>query len=187
MTTSTRTTRNTTTDLLSQQQDQITKIRNTQAQIRKHKAQINKTAKALQQVLDQSQVETTVGCYTDAYYGRCEVMMYADISGAWIDSLRHPALLNMFTLLEDKIGAIEETTDHTWRENPTRSYTLTVPLPDPTTDWLEADEADTIGTTPTCSIKIKITVTVASDSPTCRKVQVGTKIESVPVYEIQCA
>jgi len=102
--------------------------------------------------------------------------MYADISGAWIDSLRHPTLINMFTLIEDKIGAIEETTDHTWRENPTRSYTLTVPL-----------GTDTIGTTPTCSIKIKITVTVASDSATCRKVQTGVKIESVPVYEIQCA
>mgnify|MGYP003651583907 CR=1 FL=1 len=169
-----------TTTLLIQQQSQITRVRNTQAQIRKHRAAINKTAKILQSLLDQSQVETTVGCYTDAYYSRCEVMMYADISGAWIDSLRHPALINMFTLIEDKIGPVEETTDHTWRENPTRSYTLTVPLPDPTTDT--RDTTDT-----TCSIKIKITVTVASDSATCRKVQTGVKTESVPIYEIQCA
>lgn len=161
----------TTTDLLNQQAGQITRIRTTQAAIRKHRAAINKTAKTFQSLLDKAQVEATVGCYTDAYWGRCEVMLYADISGDWIDSLRHPALMSLFEAVETTLGEVQETTDHTWRENPTRSYALTIPL----------DSANTV------AIKIKITVTVAGDSATCRKVQVGTKVESVPVYEIQCA
>ena len=167
----------TTTDLLDQQEREMAyatgRIRTTKAAIRKHRAVINKTAKIFQSLLNAAQVEAQVGCYTDAYWGRCEVMMYADISGDWIDSLRHPALLSLFEAVETNLGQIEETTDYTWRENPTRSYALTIPLG---TD-----------TSPTDTIKIKITVTVAADSATCRKVQVGTKVESVPVYEIQCA
>lgn len=174
MTTTARNTRNTTTDLLSQQQDQITKIRNTQTRLRKGRAQINKLAKTLQTLLDNAQVEAQVGCWTDAYYDRTEVVMYADIRGAWIDSLRHPTLLALFDRVEEKIGAFDQTQDHTWMTDPTRSYSLTVPLGTSTTDT-------------TLSARIKITVYVAGDSPTCRKVQTGVKIESVPVYEIQCA
>ena len=170
MTTTARNTRNATPDLLSQQQDQVTKIRNTQVRLRKGRAQINKLAKDLQTLLDNAQVEAQVGCWTDAYYDRTEVVMYADIRGAWIDSLRHPTLLALFAKVEDEIGAFDQTQDHTWMTDPTRSYTISN---------LQIND--------TLSVRIKITVYVAGDSPTCRKVQVGTKVESVPVYEIQCA
>lgn len=169
MTTTARNTRNTTTDLLSQQQDQITKVRNTQARLRKGRAKINKLAKDLQSLLNDGNL-AQVGCWTDAYYDRCEVVMYADIRGEWIDSLRHPTLLALFAKIEEKIGAFDQTQDHTWMTDPTRSYTISN---------LQIND--------TLSARIKITVYVAGDSPTCRKVQVGTKIESVPVYEIQCA
>ena len=82
------------------------------------------------------------------------------VSMRGLEGFKSPRLTKVLSLLED-LGELQRTED--WAQYLSRDYTYMVG-----------------------SVKVQICVYVENDSPTCRRVQIGTEVREVPKYKIEC-
>jgi len=82
------------------------------------------------------------------------------VSMRGLEGFKSPRLTKVLSLLED-LGESQRTED--WAQYLNRDYTYMVG-----------------------SIKIRVCAYVTNDSPTCRRVQIGTEVREVPKYKLEC-
>lgn len=82
------------------------------------------------------------------------------VSMRGLEGFKSPRLTKVLSLLED-LGESQRTED--WAQYLNRDYTYMVG-----------------------SVKVQICAYVTDDSPTCRRVQVGTEVREVPKYKLEC-
>lgn len=178
--------------LLSNAQYHIERERSKIKALKVFNKDINALAKALTKTLQAADAaagvtegnasEVSMWCYYYDIDKTLDVTLSGRITG--LDSLKDERLANVLDALESKLG-IEfcKSQDEAWRTDPSREFSI-----EPLT-IVKPDTINTGYTTETpfrLTMTIKISASARSDSPTCRKVQTGVKMEETPVYEIQC-
>lgn len=133
-------------------------------------------------------VETSMWAYYYEYADTLDLSMSGRIEG--LDSLKDERLTAVLEAIETQLGVeFGASEDETWRTEPSREFTtksrwLTLDARKKNADGdYESSPMDYIK----MEMRIKISASARSDSPTCRKVQTGVKMEETPVYEIQCS
>lgn len=192
-----------TTDLISIAQSSIAKERNKIKALKKFSKEINKKMRALSNILNSHfndtlelieaqkpnlvKVETSMWAYHYEYANTLDLSMSGRIEG--LDSLKDERLTAVLEAIETQLGMeFNASEDETWRTEPSREFTtkllrLTLDARKINADGdYEPSALDYLK----LEMRIKISASARSDSPTCRKVQTGVKMEETPVYEIRC-
>lgn len=191
-----------TNDLISIAQSSIAKERNKIKALKKFSKEINKQMRTLGKIfaahfsdtLDDDtpqpnlvKVETSMWAYYYEYADTLDLSMSGRVEG--LDSLKDERLTAVLEAIETQLGMeFDASEDETWRTEPSREFTtktrrLTLDARKKNADGdYEPSPLDYLK----LEMRIKISASARSDSPTCRKVQVGVKMEESPVYEIRC-
>lgn len=191
-----------TNDLISIAQSSIAKERKKIKALKRFTKEINKASSTLDKIfnahmgdtLDDGtphpnlvKVETSMWSYYYEYADTLDLSISGRVEG--LDSLKDERLTAVLEAIETQLGMeFNASEDETWRTEPSREFTtksrwLTLDARKKNADGdYEPSALDYLK----LEMRIKISASARSDSPTCRKVQTGVKMEETPVYEIRC-
>lgn len=149
----------TATTLAAQQRANITRARAMIAQVRRNARQINRVGRMLSKLGERSGTYQYMTAYDDG--------VYASVTMTNLSGFRDAALTTAMLDIEMKLGI---------EFNKSTDYPDTVQR-----EYVASGEMAAGG-----RIQITVRAQVASDSPTCRRVETGRQTIDVPTYAIVC-